>query len=1001
MLMVTLLFLHGLVGAYGAPPAYAQAEVAETSALGQVTAPRTAFFPFSDDFERDELGTDWETNSSGAGRVEFNTEIPHTGAKSVFLGKTREENSHASLILRVDLSNQSNVFLTFWWRATKTANGGNNGVYLSDNDGATWFKVMELDGNAQFYMHGYLNLSEAAKDRLTLNDHFLISLHYESGYSDKIGGLLVDDLRLTSRAQAVASFPMSDVITSTVFSQGLHPVGSGAGIVEISDEDAHSGDYHFFLGKKLEDNASAALHWLVDLEDQEDVYLDFWWRATGLADSEENGIYISVDDGRTWIKIWGGLSANRQIYGHDIINLAAAASARGLIFNNRVRISLVYASRYYDAVGGLRIDDLRLTTRSKVIAAFPLVDSFINPEFSQGSYPSSSGRGVVEMSDEASYSAPYNVFIGKKTNSNAAAALYWLVDLEGRSDVFLDFWWRATGTANNSNNGVWISVNDGAERSKIYNMNGNAQAYSHAVIDLHQKADELGLVLNNRVLLSLHYESRYYDAIGGLRIDDLRLDYLNPTPPPNSPTITEVRPSWGSYGPPNPLHIYGGDLVEGAVARLGTQVLTTTFITSDHVQAIAPAGLLTGVYDLQLINPDGGYTTLENAYTVIDRASMDDLSSQPYNLWLDPASPHAQSPGKVGLTLFRQGGNATLSNIKVRFYEGPPAQNKVIGEGTIPALGKNSAENVAVTWTPASAGAVEIYAVIDPANAVAEFNEQNNQVQRVVQVLSPALDLKTPHVESFTLNNGAVETDELTIRLAANASDPSGADDVDKLLYVELAYSAAADQWAPVRDSGWQPYVTARSNFPWTLSPSSGLKHLQVWAADRAGNISPAPYQAYINYMPPVHQVAAGERRTIYRLRLQQGEKFNVRLEAQRGDPDLYIWPPDHTGGRPPWISNLRDQVDDAAGSAPVAGVYEVEIVAFTDAAYRLIVTQGAAVVHQAAMTGGTDPEKSKFTAPVLPINAEPGAQFALPSPGQAAAPPPAKQLVWLPLVRR
>ena len=261
--------------------------------------------------------------------------------------------------------------------------------------------------------------------------------------------------------------------------------------------------------------------------------------------------------------------------------------------------------------------------------------------FDKGFYPLGNGAGVVEISDEAAHTTPNNLFIGKKIAADAGASLHWLVDLANQPTVYLDFWWRATGVANIAANGVYFSVDDEVTWHKLYDLNGNSQSYAHVIINLSQEAANRGLVLNNRVRISFHYTSRYWDAIGGLRIDDLRIGSQDPnqvtpevtpevtitdtptptntatktstpsptvtqtselptptdtstntptatsTPTPtasatvvpqNPPQIDEVLPNQGSSTVAGEIHVYGQNFINGATVTLNEQGLATTFI---------------------------------------------------------------------------------------------------------------------------------------------------------------------------------------------------------------------------------------------------------------------------------------------------------------------------------------------------------------------------------------------------------------------------------------
>jgi hypothetical protein len=464
--------------------------------------------------------------------------------------------------------------------------------------------------------------------------------------------------------------------------------------------------------------------------------------------------------------------------------------------------------------------------------------------------------------------------------------------------------------------------------------------------------------------------------------------------PSVTPVIHEVRPNHGSNTTSNEVNVYGTNFAAGVTVSLETMALTTTFVLSSHLQAIVPARLTARIYDLTVTNPDGGKATLVDGYTVFDNENNDDLFANNYELWIEPAAPHASAGAQLHLFVRRQGGKQPLSNVVVRFYLGDPnAGGAMIGDGTILLLSPRSAANTpGVAWTPPSAGNYDIYAVIDPNNAVAETYETNNILHHTVGVLPPAPDEIPPHVDSFTINEDARSTSERQVRLNVTASDEEPSSGLAKLLFVEYEYSEAANQWSPVQNSDWVDYATSHTNYTWELLPVSGMKYLQVWVADGAGNISIMPYKSYINFAPPIHRVRKNQRK-VYRYELVTSQNLTVRLEPVSGDPDLYVWAQDHAT-RPPWVSNLREGVDDLSINVPVSGMYQIEVFGYSAAEYRLIVDIGGQATT-ASMTGGIDPTKPTPVSPLVDNRDEPTAQFGLNTPGQS------QQAIYLPMIRK
>lgn len=121
------------------------------------------------------------------------------------------------------------------------------------------------------------------------------------------------------------------------------------------------------------------------------------------------------------------------------------------------------------------------------------------------------------------------------------------------------------------------------------------------------------------------------------------------------------------------------------------------------------------------------------------------------------------------------------------------------------------------------------------------------------------------------------------------------------------------------------------------MMPNSGLRYMQGWVADAAGNISAKPAIQPVNYVPATDTLLQGEVR-VYRPATLAGQCLRVRVVpgSPEMDPDLYIWPPNYTTGSAPAGYSIlgAGAVDEVVIQPTQAGIYQIEIVGFTDATF-------------------------------------------------------------------
>ena len=295
-------------------------------------------------------------------------------------------------------------------------------------------------------------------------------------------------------------------------------------MVQISNDNPHAGSNHVYFGQINQGAASAELLLTINLANQSDVYLDFWWRVlANSAISGNSSVYISNDNGVEWVKIYG-FESLPNAYSHAIINLKKAADANGLAFNDHILVRFYYTYHSGGDNTGYRLDDVRLTTRTEEAATFPYQDSFEEPLLTQGWFPSTSQNGAVDIETDEPHSGTQHIFLGQKAEGAATASLTLMLDLVGRTDVYLDFWWRKVGNAViSSSSGVHISADEGANWTHIADFNDAPTTYRHDLLDLAAIARAKGLTLNNRFMIRFYYHYHSGGANTGFRLDDIQL----------------------------------------------------------------------------------------------------------------------------------------------------------------------------------------------------------------------------------------------------------------------------------------------------------------------------------------------------------------------------------------------------------------------------------------------------------------------------------------------
>ncbi len=184
---------------------------------------------------------------------------PYSGTYGLLLDDYREDStdSLAAAILSIDLSGQSDVVLDFWGRELGGYIDPEDAVLVSDDDGATWHDIFNLNDLPSWYRRVIIDLDQKADDLgLTFNDHFLIK--FQSLDDDPFEGFAIDELRLRPTPVVTpAGFPYHNGFESGTLGDEWQIEFTNEGRVLVTDTHPYSGTYGLLLDDYRDDSTDS------------------------------------------------------------------------------------------------------------------------------------------------------------------------------------------------------------------------------------------------------------------------------------------------------------------------------------------------------------------------------------------------------------------------------------------------------------------------------------------------------------------------------------------------------------------------------------------------------------------------------------------------------------------------------------------------------------------------------------------------------------------------
>ncbi len=508
-----------------------------------------ATLPYSTGFESG-LDTYWSTQTSNAfGRVQTTSANgPQSGSQHLTMDVTTNGNfSEQQARLHLDLSGQTQVSLDFWWKEFGDETHAQDGVYFSDNGGATFTKVQDLNGGSttnNTWQQFNLDLDAlAGSNGLSLTNEFVVKFQQYDNYAIATDGFAFDGIDVSAGGPPpppppgdYATLPYSTGFESGSLDQYWAATQGVEGRILVTSANGPRGSYHVTMddavsgGSYSENNLDLSL----DLTGETEVDLSFYWKEFGDEDHAQDGVYFSDDDGASFTKV-ANLTGGTATYQQIALDLDALAASNGLSLSSTFIVRVTQYDNYPITSDGFGIDDVSVSAGSGPppppppgnFATLPYSTGFEGGNLDQ--YWDSSGDNdgrVLVTTANTPHGGSYHVTMDDAVSGGSFSTnnLDLHLDLSGESQVSLDFWWKEFGDETHSQDGVYFSDDDGASFAKVHDLNGGSvtnSTWNQVSLDLDVLAAGNGVSLTGTFVVRITQYDNYPIASDGFGIDDV------------------------------------------------------------------------------------------------------------------------------------------------------------------------------------------------------------------------------------------------------------------------------------------------------------------------------------------------------------------------------------------------------------------------------------------------------------------------------------------------
>ena len=364
--------------------------------IGYLSAQAT--LPFEDDFESGVLNANWWTPLPDImginGVIQIDAGVGINNSNGLKIGKSDDYSGFTTnaLDLHLNLSNQTNVEMTFWIADWYDETDTDDGIYFSDDGGSTFVKVLNFKPSEwcdnTYGQHPPLDVDKLASEAgLNLTSQFVIRFQ-QRGENDFTGayfasgdGFYLDNVKVYDPGLTYATLPFEDDFNTGVFKDSwawnfadqTSTVASDFGItspmskVAIEDGVGVDNTNGVAIGRRCDGAFTTnALDLHLNLSNQTNVEMTFWIADWYDETDTDDGIYFSDDGGSTFVKVLdfnfsSTIDNLYEQYQVDISNLAMLSSLEltdQFVIRFQQRGENDFTGAYFASGDGFYLDDI-------------------------------------------------------------------------------------------------------------------------------------------------------------------------------------------------------------------------------------------------------------------------------------------------------------------------------------------------------------------------------------------------------------------------------------------------------------------------------------------------------------------------------------------------------------------------------------------------------------------------------------------------------------------